>query len=123
MESIRRTLVWRLQHLRPLPPVTPPRTLHLLPSSIRDPFGRPIIIMSGFSADDERQSTENLRATLAPTIELLRKYLKSLNDAGGDAGRPILQFIIVLDLEGVSIQHVVRLSTSFLLSLVSNPSP
>jgi hypothetical protein len=113
MESVRRILLWRLHHLLPLSPVPSPRTLHLLPSTSRDPFGRPIIIMNDFAAVDVSQdATLDFKRVLAPTLERLRKYLKELNENDEGEGRrhrPVLQYVLVLDLKGVLIQHIVSL--------------
>jgi hypothetical protein len=115
MESIRRTLVWRLHNLLPLPPVPPPSTLHLLPES-QDSYGRPIIILNNFASVEESPTERDFRKILPQTIERLRLYLKALNDSDDDreavdgVSRPILQYVVLLDLEGVAIQNIVWLS-------------
>jgi hypothetical protein len=110
MESIRRILLWRLHNLSRFQHVPPPRNLHLLPPASRDPFGRPIVIMNDFASIDQLEgaNADDFRKSLKPTIERLRRYLTELNEAQGKR-RPVLQYVVLLDLEGVSIQHIVRL--------------
>jgi hypothetical protein len=126
MESVRRILLWRLHHLLPLLPAPSPRTLRLLPSTSRDPFGHPIIVMNNFAAVDRSEDAPpDFKKAVAPTLERLRKYLKELNENDKSEGRPhrpVLQYVLFLDLEGVLIQHIVSLLDSLLTFPFIDPS-
>jgi hypothetical protein len=126
MESARKHLTWRLKNLLPslaLPfsptspqsePYIPPRTIHLLPSTVLDPFGRPILIIriSRIAADILENSTDDFRTNLVFTLDRLRIHLKDLNQ-GREDERLALQFVMLLDLEGVGIQSFVSFSFFF----------
>ena len=106
MESVRRILMWRLRHLLPLSSVPLPPNLHLLPPSIKDPFGRPIIIMNELASAGNR--SVDFKEILGITLERLRIYLKEINKMEGPSTRPVLQYVVLLDLEGISIRQIVR---------------
>ena len=106
MESIRQNLVWRINTIRPSIEEPPLGILHCLPSSVSDPFGRPIIVLK-VSALAAEHSTDTFKHLLMPTIDHLQVNLKKLNASQKRTERPILQYIVLLDLAGGSIQHVV----------------
>lgn len=99
--------MWRLNVLRPQ--LTGPllRKYHILPNP--DPFGRPIIVVR---ISDLKEVEGTLKNLLIPTMEDLRVQLKSFNDSrfhGGSGGStlPILQYVVLLDLAGLTIQNIV----------------
>lgn len=106
MESIRQNLVWRIQNIHPRAEAPPLGLLHCLPSEIRDPFKRPIIILkvSDLAAENGKEDLKNL---LMPTIDRLQVHLKELNKSA-DHKVPLLQYVILLDLDDVSMQSMVR---------------
>jgi retinaldehyde-binding protein 1 len=106
MESIRQNLVWRINTIHPSLEEPPLGILHCLPSSVSDPFGRPIIVLK-VSALAAEHSTDDFKLLLMPTINHLQLHLKELNALEERKERPILQYVVLLDLAEVSIQHVV----------------
>ena len=106
MESIRQNLVWRINTIHPSLGEPPLGILHCLPSSVSDPFGRPIIVLK-VSALAAEHSTDDFKHLLMPTINHLQLHLKELNALEERKERPILQYVVLLDLAEVSIQHVV----------------
>jgi hypothetical protein len=103
MESIRQNLVWRINKIHPSLEEPPLGILRCLPSSVSDPFGRPIVVLK-VSALAAEHSTDGFKHLLMPTINHLQTNLKNLNAI---KERPVFQYIILLDLADVSIQHVV----------------
>ncbi|KIM75966.1 hypothetical protein PILCRDRAFT_826814 [Piloderma croceum F 1598] len=105
MESIRQNLVWRINTIHPSIEEPPLGILHCLPSPVSDPFGRPIIVLK-VSALAAEHSTDNFKHLLMPTIDHLQAHLKELNASQKRTETPILQYIVLLDLADVPIQHV-----------------
>ncbi|EMD33718.1 hypothetical protein CERSUDRAFT_117796 [Gelatoporia subvermispora B] len=105
LESARRSLIWRLNTLPECAHYTPCPVLKCLPSDVRDPFGRPIVYMEVRAFGD---NSEGLRQSVANTMELLRVHLKTLNDSNDCPSRavtqPILQYVALLDIQGVTFQ-------------------
>ncbi|TFK66503.1 CRAL/TRIO domain-containing protein [Pluteus cervinus] len=124
MESVRRTLLWRMSCLWPsaVPaPVMPPN-LHCLPVNIRDPLGRPIIILraTSFAGDD----VDSSKLIVLQVAERLRVHLHSFtlaSDSGyasesemeiaqkdygtsASARHLALQYMVILDLKNLSMQ-------------------
>lgn len=97
-------MIWRFHSLPPLNVAPPSPFLRCLPPNIRDPFDRPILVvqLSGLS-----ESTEDLRPVLLRNTELLRLHLSKLNASGDTA--PVLQYVALLDISGVSLSSLVRL--------------
>lgn len=106
MESIRQNLVWRINTIHPSLEEPPLSILHCLPSFVSDPFGRPIIVLK-VSALAAEHGTDEFKRLLMPTIDRLQVHLKELNALEGRDESPIFQYIVLLDLADVSIQHVV----------------
>ncbi|KAJ7354666.1 CRAL-TRIO domain-containing protein [Mycena albidolilacea] len=103
MESIRKTLVWRFTHLwPPNPPLRLP-FVHCLPPPARDPFGRPILVIRVVSFND---SSDTYKPLIIRGLECLRLHLKRLNGDSHQSGVPILQYVILLDLENLSTQSL-----------------
>ncbi|OCH91704.1 hypothetical protein OBBRIDRAFT_728303 [Obba rivulosa] len=104
LESIRKTLVWRLNSLSECTNYVPCSFLRCLPHNARDPFGRPIVYMD---AGAFVENPESLRHSVACTMELLRVHLRTLND-GNDAHevptQHILQYVALLDIKRISFQ-------------------
>lgn len=106
MESIRQNLVWRINNIYPKIGGPPLKLLHCLPCAVTDPFKRPIIVLkiSDLGVDN---GTEDFKTLLMPTIDRLQAHLKRLNGPG-ECKEPVSQYIVLLDLAGVSMQSVVR---------------
>lgn len=88
--------------------------LYCLPSHVSDPLDHPIIILK-MAAFSTQHSPDDLKRLLMPTIDKLQVHLKELNNRSDRKERPILQYIVLLDLADVSIQSLVR-------TLYLNPS-
>lgn len=105
MESIRKNLLWRFKKLWPPEPELLPLTrVYFLPPDVRDPFGRPIIIIQviGF-----KNSSDTYIPLLIRAMEQFRLRLKTLNDTS-DQGFPVLQYIVLFDVKELSVQNLVR---------------
>lgn len=106
MESIRKNLLWRLSNMWPLCPFPPTPNLHCLPGGVRDPFGRPILVIEVISAT---MASDTFRPHIIQTFERLRCHLKRLNDGENPGPRPpVLQYVILLDLSSLSFRDFVR---------------
>ncbi|KAJ7467174.1 CRAL-TRIO domain-containing protein [Mycena latifolia] len=102
MESVRKTLVWRFSHLWPSDAPLRMPLVHCLPPPAVDPFGRPILVVKVVSFND---SSDAYKPLILRGLERLRLHLKRLNrDARQSA--PILQYVILLDLESLSTQSL-----------------
>jgi hypothetical protein len=115
MEAIRRNLVWRLENIPSLSQkhLKRPPTIFCLPDHCRDPFGHPIIIVRGTPLEGTANlSSGDFRAVLIPTLDRLRVHLKEINKER-TKGNIALQYVVLLDMEGVSIQSIVRIPSSF----------
>ena len=115
LEALRTTLIWRSQSLPSLNVAAPPPFLRCLPTHCRDPFDWPILVvqLSGLS-----ESTEDLRAVLLRNTELLRLHLSTLNKSRTTA--PVLQYVALLDIKGVSLSSLVRLTLACFCDLNNN---
>ncbi|KAJ4483946.1 CRAL-TRIO domain-containing protein [Lentinula aciculospora] len=102
MESIRKNLSWRLKNLWPPEPEVPLSRVHFLPSDVRDPFRRPIIVIRavGFKVSSGTYIPLLIRA-----MEEFRLRLKALNDPA-DQRSPALQYIVVFDVKDLSVQNL-----------------
>lgn len=111
MESSRKLLLWRIDSLLPLSSYTPPQTIHCLPTSIQDPFNRPILILRITQIQiQDPHDQHHFRDLFIPTLEMLRLLLREVNrEREREDKAPALQFVMLLDLEGVSIQSIVSL--------------
>ncbi|TFL03016.1 CRAL-TRIO domain-containing protein [Pterulicium gracile] len=111
MESIRKGLVWRLDHLKPIlkfvdadPSSSHEYLARCLPNDMRDPFGRPILVVR--AVDFECSSTSEadvLKSRVLAQMEALRLHLADVAKVQKERP-PTLQFVILLDLAGVSVQ-------------------
>jgi hypothetical protein len=124
MEAIRKNLVWRVENTGLLigEHRGSSRTIFCLPDYCRDPFGRPIVVVRVTplvvkeTSDDVAASPDDFRAALIFTLDRLRIHLRDIN---GDRmivndKDVVLQYVMLLDLEGVSIKTVVSV---FLFSI------
>ncbi|KAF8070799.1 CRAL-TRIO domain-containing protein [Lyophyllum atratum] len=100
MESIRKNLVWRLRNLWPLGQSVPIPMLHCLPENAHDPFGRPILLLEVLPLDVPYDA---VRPIILQTFERLRRHLNDLR-ASPTPRSPILQYIVLLDLQGFSMR-------------------
>ena len=64
------------------------------------------------------ESTEDLRAVLLRNTELLRLHLYTLNKSRTTA--PVLQYVALLDIKGVSLSSLVRLTLACFCDLNNN---
>ena len=114
MESIRRILVWRLNHLHSKFRCLALSRFHVLANP--DPFGRPIILLK---VADLLELPEIGKDLFVPTMEILRGHLQQLNDDRLFFGetQPILQYVVILDVAGLSIRSIVSFLDSFPESL------
>lgn len=107
LEAVRQNLVWRLTELRPALEEPSLGLLHCLPADVCDPFGRPIIVLK-ISGLKDTGGSDNFKRLLIPMMDRLQRHLRELNSDDKKENRPILQYVILLDLEDVSMQDVVR---------------
>ncbi|KAJ7782344.1 CRAL-TRIO domain-containing protein [Mycena maculata] len=103
MESIRKTLAWRFNHL--WPPNSPLRMpiVHCLPPPATDPFGRPILVVKVVSFND---SSDAYKPLIIRGLESLRLHLKRLNENSPQSPNPTLQYVLLLDLKNLSTQSL-----------------
>lgn len=100
-------MLWRLAII----PATIPRGtssfLQCLPLTARDPIGRPIVIVKLARLFE---CSGNVREALIRYLELLRLNLETMNAAAGEGrnASPIMQYVALLDIGGISVQSVVR---------------
>ncbi|CAL1706220.1 unnamed protein product [Somion occarium] len=104
LEALRTTLIWRIRSLPPLDIAPPSPFIHCLPAKCWDPFDRPIVVvqLAGIS-----ETGHDLRPVLLRNTELLRLNLAALNKSKGTA--PILQYVALLDIKGVSLSSVAKI--------------
>lgn len=102
LEAVRKNLLWRLSNLRsPLEQITT-SFLQCLPSHILDPFDRPIIVLKMVAFN---QASDAIKPWVLHVFELLRLNLERLN--GNSGTNPVLQYTVLLDLEGLLLQSLV----------------
>ncbi|KAL0956819.1 hypothetical protein HGRIS_002930 [Hohenbuehelia grisea] len=103
MEAIRKTLVWRLSNMWPPPRPHSLSAVRCFPDDVRDPFGRPILLLkcTTFEAISEQS-----KPIIAQSIERLRAYLHALPTRDANPQEPVLQFVVLLDLAGLSMQNI-----------------
>jgi hypothetical protein len=99
---MRENLIWRITVLRNHLTRPLPRKYYILPNP--DRFGRPIVL---FKVSDLKDISEDVRGQLMYTMDCLRRHLKSLNDDRPHDHDPVLQYVVLLDLSGLSIQNIV----------------
>ncbi|KIP06538.1 hypothetical protein PHLGIDRAFT_30459 [Phlebiopsis gigantea 11061_1 CR5-6] len=103
LEALQSILLWRVHVLPQVASASPSAYLTCLPPHCRDPFGRPIIVVRLGKLLD---GVEDIKSILVYTVELMRSHLAQLNYAElarGQGARPILQYVMLLDIEGMTI--------------------
>ncbi|KAH9485075.1 hypothetical protein JR316_0001981 [Psilocybe cubensis] len=103
LEAVQKTLLWRLDNLWPIEPPKSIPNLHCLPADIRDPLGRPILVVE-MSAVDE--SLDSQKRSIIQAFEQLRLHLRKLYDSSDDDARPPLQYVVLLDLSQLSLHSI-----------------
>ncbi|KAF9227013.1 CRAL/TRIO domain-containing protein [Gyrodon lividus] len=120
LEEIRTILIWRLHILRPALRATQLKLLHCLPPPITDPLGRPMVFMKASSLPGLETSAKD---ALLQEVERLRLHLRHIKDLHDNNERFPLQFIVLVDLEGVLIQNFTLDFFSWLLTDVIQRYP
>lgn len=107
MEHVRDILLWRLAIIPAEIPRGTSSFLQCLPLTARDPIGRPIVVvkLAGLF-----ECSGNVREALIRYMELLRLNLEAINATAGEAS-PVMQYVALLDIGGISVQSVVRPSS------------
>ncbi|KAH9929563.1 CRAL/TRIO domain-containing protein [Epithele typhae] len=122
LENARDVLLWRLAIIPPTIPRPIPTFMQCLPLDSLDPFGRPIVVIK---LTTMLESSADVRTALIQYIETLRRNLVAMNlekhKSCGKEGdvRPILQYVALVDIGGISVQSVsVELLTWFVYELI-----
>ncbi|KAI5117225.1 hypothetical protein M0805_008695 [Coniferiporia weirii] len=124
-EALRDAVIWRLTVLKPTvshvmcsgaritastgslkcPPGL--SAIRCLPLDCLDDLGRPIAVLR-VAALDFYADTEQLKREIILTVERMRVALQRLNEQGNvqTEKTPVLQYIIVMDVEGVSMKSI-----------------
>ncbi|KLO16059.1 hypothetical protein SCHPADRAFT_926823 [Schizopora paradoxa] len=122
-ESLRKSVLWRLEHLKPVllsqqrrkslqnasvsPPSIPATAIHFLDRSIRDVLGRPIAILR-VSQLNFKSGLENLKRDIVLSLEWMRIVLQQINsrESKGPSWEPVLQYVVAVDVKDVSISTI-----------------
>ncbi|KAG7098311.1 hypothetical protein E1B28_000272 [Marasmius oreades] len=119
LDVIRKNIEWRIENLWPLESDLYPQNVHCLPANVRDPLGRPILIVRATpfkeSSESDRDSSLFLHA-----VEHLRLCLKALNDASDETLMPFLQYVVLLDVKEFSMQNM---SVEFVMRFINELTP
>lgn len=78
--------------------------LKCLPYACHDPFGRPVVLIELSQVLEEFQDIHHV---LTFYMELLRLHLRELNSRSGREGQPILQYTVLVNIEGISLGSMV----------------
>ncbi|KAI0823411.1 CRAL-TRIO domain-containing protein [Trametes gibbosa] len=105
LEQARDVLLWRLAVIPVVIPPCPSPFLFCLPRTSRDPFRRPFIVIKLAKLFEY---PGDVREALVHYVELLRVNLEVLNAAADeeDGVSPVLQYVALLDIGGLSVQSV-----------------
>ena len=113
LESLRTILTWRLTHLRDQDQsqsLLLPSPFHILPPPASDILKRPILILRlGKLATFQKDPREHILRS----VEGLRLNLHNINsseDPSGATHGPVLQYVLLVDMEGVSMKKSVCLT-------------
>ncbi|KAF9527318.1 CRAL-TRIO domain-containing protein [Crepidotus variabilis] len=101
LEAVQKNLQWRLENLWPPHRQARIPNFYCLPAKIRDPFGRPILVIRLVGVDN----SESLRTQIVEIFEQLRLFLRQLYDESPN-GIPTLQFVVLLDLGELSLRAI-----------------
>ncbi|KAH8995766.1 CRAL-TRIO domain-containing protein, partial [Lactarius akahatsu] len=124
LESLRSILIWRLSHLKAQDPdAFPPSPLHVLPPLATDILRRPILILRLANlANLQRDPREHILRT----VEGLRINLHNINASSPPESpltHPVLQYILLVDMENASMRNFVRLNLDLLTWYIHEVSP
>lgn len=111
LEHVRDILLWRLAVIPASIPRGTSSFLQCLPLAARDPLGRPIVVvkLAGLF-----ECSGNVREALIRYMELLRSNLEAINANAGEGNpSPVMQYVALLDIGGISVQSVVCPSSLF----------
>ncbi|EJF65029.1 CRAL/TRIO domain-containing protein [Dichomitus squalens LYAD-421 SS1] len=119
LENARDVLLWRLAVIPTEIPRSSTSFIRCLPTNVRDPFGRPIVVVK---LCDLLGPSHDVRSALIHYMELLRLHLHTLNhqqETAHGRERPILQYIVLMDIDRMPMQsQAVDLITWFLYELI-----
>ncbi|KAK1225654.1 hypothetical protein PQX77_011411 [Marasmius sp. AFHP31] len=116
LDSIRKNIGWRIKNLWPPKSELPLRNVHCLPDNVRDPLGRPILVIRAIPLEEP---PDQLIPVLFHVMERLRVCLKALNDTNDGPSMPFLQYVVLLDVKELSMQSMsIELITWFINELI-----
>ncbi|KAH0828170.1 CRAL-TRIO domain-containing protein [Lanmaoa asiatica] len=102
LREIRAISIWRLHVLRPILLFPTPALFHCLPPPIADPFGRPLVF---FKLASIQSLSCSVKEAFLQEVERLRLHLRYIRDHYAQPGSSPLQYLVLVDLHGVSIQN------------------
>lgn len=105
LEDAQKIIVRRLELLL-RPKLNATRFIVCLPLTSLDPFGRPMIIIK--PTELSLTSPHELQYLLCAGMEALRIRLQTHNSTRDVNDPPVLQYIALLDMEGMSLHSAVR---------------
>ncbi|KAH9083934.1 CRAL-TRIO domain-containing protein, partial [Lactarius deliciosus] len=124
LESLRSILIWRLSHLKAQDPdAFPPSPLHVLPPLATDILRRPILILRLANLANLQKDP---REHILRTVEGLRINLHNINVSsppGSPLTHPVLQYVLLVDMENASMRNFVRLNLDLLTWYIHEVSP
>ncbi|KAJ8077961.1 hypothetical protein PM082_000162 [Marasmius tenuissimus] len=116
LDSIRKNIGWRIKNLWPSKSELPLQNVHCLPANVRDPLGRPILVIRAIPL---KEPSDQLIPVLFHVMEHLRVCLKALNDTNDGPSMPFLQYVVLLDVKELSMQSMsIELITWFINELI-----
>lgn len=104
MQEIRAISIWRLRVLRHVLFLPNPTLFHCLPPPITDPLGHPILFLKLASLQTLSCSVKD---ALLQEVERLRLHLRYIRDHCAHTGSFPFQYLLLVDLDGISIQNTV----------------
>ena len=111
LESLRTILTWRLTHLRDHQDRSLlPSPFHILPPPASDILRRPILVLRlAKLATLQRDPREHILRS----VEGLRLRLHNINSSEDPSAAhdPVFQYVLLVDMEGVSMRKSVRLTS------------
>jgi retinaldehyde-binding protein 1 len=109
LESLRTILTWRLTHLGGQEQtVFLPSPLHILPPPASDILRRPILVLR---LAELAVLQSDPREHILRSVEELRLNLHNLNSPSESPTHgPVFQYVLLVDMEGVSMRKSVRLT-------------
>ncbi|RPD78618.1 CRAL/TRIO domain-containing protein [Lentinus tigrinus ALCF2SS1-7] len=105
LENAGDLLLWRLAVIPDEIPRPAAPFLQCLPLTACDPFDRPLVVVK---LSRLFEASEDVRPTLINYMELLRLNLERVNKEEGakEKDSPVLQYIALMDIGGISVQNV-----------------